>query len=90
MHPKLHSNDAQKKVISLTSKQQDTKSELTKEDMEAKKKTDAKNKRDAMLLILKLLKTEWVDFLVGSCWLILGTINEFVVPLFIGWVITAI
>jgi len=58
--------------------------------MEAKKKADAKKKNDAVLRILKLLKTEWVDFLVGSCWLILGTVNEFVVPLFIGWVITAI
>jgi hypothetical protein len=40
--------------------------------------------------MLSYLKAEWVDFLQGTIWLILGTVSDFVVPLYIGWVIAAI
>lgn len=36
------------------------------------------------------LKDEWVDFTVGMVWLVLGCISDFVVPLYIGYVINAL
>ena len=67
--------------------------------MEEKKKPEAKKKpagnsdaekRKSLLRVLKYAKREWFSFTVGNCYLILGAVSDLVVPLYIGWVITAL
>jgi|LauGreDrversion4_2_1035121.scaffolds.fasta_scaffold169691_3 hypothetical protein len=36
------------------------------------------------------LKAEMSDVIQGSCWLVLGCVSDIVVPLYIGWVISAV
>ena len=62
----------------------------SKAELAAKKKTIEKQRSAAFKYVLRYPKKECGSFLFGMFCLLLGSAGDFVVPLYIGWVIDAL
>lgn len=61
-----------------------------KKTSDAKKARTAEQKKKSFKIILGYAKAEWFSFSLGMFYLFLGSASDFVVPLYIGFVINAL